>query len=178
MTLHAHIANGAIDTVSALPTLYFDGTVWHDWRGTPPWRTAPSAAGWFPVTQTPRPADTDTTTHDESVTVVNGLPVQTWTPRPWTPAEMVARTAAANSATLTNVAALQGRLTRLAAYKADADLVAVLAQANNTALTTQVLNRALKALVRENQRQSATVALLVRLIDPALLADVTDTTDA
>ena len=64
MTLYAHIAGSTIDTVSALPRLYFDGTVWHDWRGPGPWRTQPSSAGWLPVTTTPRPADTDTTTHD------------------------------------------------------------------------------------------------------------------
>ena len=116
------------------------------------------------------------TTYNEAGTVL--------TTRPYTAAENTAAdqaaaqaVLAANRGTLTATADLQARLTRLAAYKSDADLTAVLAQANNTALQTQVLNRALKALVRENQRQSATVALLVRLLDPALLATITDTTD-
>ena len=100
MTLYAHIAGSTIDTVSALPRLYFDGTVWHDWRGPGPWRTQPSSAGWLPVTTTPRPADTDTTTHDLSVTLVNGSPTETWTPRPWTVEEQAARSAAANLAQL------------------------------------------------------------------------------
>ena len=84
---------------------------------------------------------------------------------------------AAAVASLTNVTTLQGRLTRLAAYKTDADLLAVLAQTNNQALPTATLNRALKTLVRENQRQSAALAMLMRLIDSALLADISDTTD-
>ena len=91
MTLYAHVNGTTVDTVSALPALYFDGTEWHDWRGDPPWRTEPGDAGWFPITTTQRPADTDTTTHDESVQLVAGLPVQTWTPRPWTADELAAR---------------------------------------------------------------------------------------
>ena len=59
-----------------------------------------------------------------------------------------------------------------------ADLAAVLAQTNNQALSTATLNRALKTMIRREERLSATLALLVRLIDPALLADVGDTTDA
>jgi hypothetical protein len=100
MTLYAHVVGSTVDTVSSLPALYFDGTVWHDWRGDPPWRTQPSSAGWFPIMLTPRPADDATTTHDESVKIVSGLPVQTWTPRPWTVDELAARTAAANAATI------------------------------------------------------------------------------
>lgn len=95
MTPYAHVTGTTVDTVSTLPRLYFDGTVWHDWRGPGPWRTQPSSAGWFPVTTTPRPADTDTTTHDLSVTLVNGSPVETWTPRPWTVEEVAARAAQA-----------------------------------------------------------------------------------
>ena len=105
--------------------------------------------------------------------------------RPYTAAENTAADAAvaaaltdANRRALTGTSSLQGRLDRLALYKTDVDLAAVLAQTNNQALATATLNRALKALVRENQRQSATIALLVRLIDPALLANITDTTDA
>lgn len=100
MTLYAHVAGSTVDTVSNLPRLYFDGTMWHDWRGPGPWRTQPSSAGWFPVATTQRPVDTDTTTHDESVALVDGLPVQTWTPRPWTADELAARAQAANAATL------------------------------------------------------------------------------
>lgn len=105
--------------------------------------------------------------------------------RPYTADENAAADQAAaqavldvNRQALSDVAKLDSRLARLAAYATDADLLAVLAQTNNQALPTATLNRALKTLVRENRRQSATIALLVRLIDPELLATVTDTADA
>jgi len=89
------------------------------------------------------------------------------------PVDLVATVAA-----LTDVTALTGRLTRLAAYKTDTDLTTVLAQTNNQALPTATLNRALKTMIRRDERQTAAIALLVRLLNNALLADVTDTTDA
>jgi len=105
--------------------------------------------------------------------------------RPYTVDENAAATARAaaalaraNAATLTGTTSLQGRLDRLALYKTDVDLTAVLAQTNNQALATATLNRALKTMIRREERLTATVALLVRLIDPALLANITDTADA
>ena len=85
---------------------------------------------------------------------------------------------AAALASLMDVTSLQGRLTRLAAYKTDPDLTAVLNQTNNQSLQTATLNRALKAIVRENQRQSAALAALLRMLDSSLLANIADTTDA
>ena len=107
------------------------------------------------------------------------------TTRPYTAAENAAADAqaaadlmAVNRQALTGTNSLQARLDRLATYKTDADLTAVLAQTNNQALATATLNRALKTMIRREERLTATVALLVRLIDPALLANITDTTDA
>ena len=107
------------------------------------------------------------------------------TTRPYTTAENAAADAqaaadlmAVNRQSLTGTTSLQGRLDRLALYKTDVDLTAVLAQTNNQALATATLNRALKTMIRREERLTATVALLVRLIDPALLANITDTTDA
>ena len=93
-------------------------------------------------------------------------------------AQAAADLTAANRQALTGTTSLQGRLDRLALYKTDVDLTAVLAQTNNQALATATLNRALKTMIRREERLTATVALLVRLIDPALLASITDTTDA
>lgn len=56
--------------------------------------------------------------------------------------------------------------------------MAALARTNSTVISTADLNRLLKTMLRREERLTATVALLVRLIDPALLADVSDTTDA
>lgn len=133
-------------------------------------------------------------------TFTNGVLVEQWddatriysdfrttptTTRPYTAAENAAADATAaavltdaNRQALTGTTSLQGRLDRLALYKTDTDLAAVLAQTNNQALATASLNRALKTMIRREERLTATVALLVRLIDPALLANITDTTDA
>lgn len=81
-------------------------------------------------------------------------------------------------ATLTDTTKLATRLTRLAAYKTDPEIVAALARTNSTVISTADLNRLLKTMLRREERLTATVALLVRLVDPALLADVSDTADA
>lgn len=48
----------------------------------------PREDGWAEARVTPRPDDTDTGTWVEGVEVVDGIPVQTWTARPWTDAEL------------------------------------------------------------------------------------------
>lgn len=71
---------------------------------TPPdraWTPADLAAcGITEVTPTPRPADTATLTSDRTVTLVDGQPAETWTPRPWTVDEQAIRTHAAARAAL------------------------------------------------------------------------------
>ena len=55
-----------------------------------------AACGWLPVTEAPRPADTATTTSDPApVALVDGVPTQQWTVRPWTADELAAQAAAA-----------------------------------------------------------------------------------
>jgi len=44
--------------------------------------------GWSEVTPTARPMDTEAATWDSGVEVVDGLPVQTWTSRPWRDGEL------------------------------------------------------------------------------------------
>lgn len=51
-----------------------------------------AACGWHPVTDTPRPDDTDTTTHERSIANEAGTWTVVWTPRPWTADELAART--------------------------------------------------------------------------------------
>ena len=58
------------------------------------------ACGWFAVTDTPRPAETPTTTHDRTVQLVANVPTVVWTSRPKTPDELAADTATANDATI------------------------------------------------------------------------------
>ena len=55
-------------------------------------RTAPAAlqqaCGWWEITDTPRPDDTATTTHDRTVELVAGVPTVVWTERDKTQAEL------------------------------------------------------------------------------------------
>lgn len=44
--------------------------------------------GWVEVASVGRPDDTDEQTWDAGVGLVDGLPVQTWTPRPWRAGEV------------------------------------------------------------------------------------------
>lgn len=83
-----------------------------------------------------------------------------------------------NRAGLADPAKLAARLTRLAAYDQDPDIVAALARPNTTAPTTAEMNRLLKVMLRRDSRLTATLAAVVRLIDPTLLDNITDTTDS
>lgn len=58
------------------------------------------STGWYEVVTTPRPPDTDTHTTDRSLVLVSGIPTEKWTSRPWTQAELDARTKAKNHQTL------------------------------------------------------------------------------
>ena len=79
--------------------------------------------GWHPVTPTPRPDDTDTTTHDRTVTEIDGTWTVTWTKRDRTADEMappepdrVAVLEAQNAALLADLA----KVTTVAAVRAAA----------------------------------------------------------
>jgi hypothetical protein len=95
---YALVRNSAIEQVGP-PNLWYDGLRWWDFRPQDPATYA--AAGWLPVTDVPKPADTATDTFDRSVTLVAGVPTVTWTQRPWTVEELAARTEAANEVTIT-----------------------------------------------------------------------------
>jgi len=52
--------------------------------------------GWMLIATTTRPPDTPTTTFDYSVALVDGVPTEVWTERPWTQAELAAVETQAN----------------------------------------------------------------------------------
>lgn len=58
------------------------------------------ATGWYAVVDVAKPADTQTHTHDRTITLVGGIPTETWTQRLWTAEELAARTADTNAATI------------------------------------------------------------------------------
>jgi hypothetical protein len=57
--------------------------------------------GWLAVATTARPPDTASTTSDYSLVLVDGVPTEVWTERPWTPAELDAQAAQANVTQMT-----------------------------------------------------------------------------
>ena len=90
--MHALIENNVITALRDTPT----GGAWEDdqWLDfTDPTVLSEWEArhGWTPVTLTPQPADTETVKHDEKVVLVDGVPTQTWTARPWNAAEVAER---------------------------------------------------------------------------------------
>jgi hypothetical protein len=62
----------------------------------------------------------------------------------------------------------------LRAFLSDADIQLVLDNPNSTALTTQQLNRALKAIIRQHRRVAGVLVMLLRLADDAELLDPGD----
>jgi hypothetical protein len=175
--MYALVRNNAI-VLDRLPRsgVWNDGN--RDWDLRPMSDAQLAALGWLPIVTVERPADTATHTSDYAgLAVVGGQPTQTWTVRPWTADERAALTAAANLAALTDPTGLEARLDRLDAYNTDPDIGAALARANSTAPTTQELNRLLKVMLRRDQRQTAAIALLARVVGN-LLDDVSDTVDA
>ena len=90
--MHALIENNVITALRVSPS----GGAWEDdqWLDfTDPAVLSEWEArhGWVPVTETPRPEDTDTTKRDEKVALVDGVPTQQWTARPWNASELAER---------------------------------------------------------------------------------------
>lgn len=107
--------------------------------------------------------------------VADGLPSTFYDAR--ADANILTAGQATNRSALVDTTALAARLARLKAYDTDPEITAALARTNSTVIATADLNRLLKVMLRRDQRQSAAIALLVRLVDPSLLTDVSDTTD-
>ena len=162
MTLYAHVTGSTVDSVGQPPALVYEAGRWWDLRPLTPAVLNPR--GWFAVTPTARPADTDTTTTDYSVTLVGGVPTETWTTRPWTTDELAARARQAVAATLT--ADTTSYLTKL---RAAIDALAVLlADDTTTGSIRQIMGpsgatagtgslRALKAQTNTNVVNAASI---------------------
>lgn len=95
--MYALVRNNTVEQVGP-PRVWFDGSRWWDFRTQDPATYA--AAGWLPVTEVPKPADTDTDTHDRSVELFGGVPTVVWTQRPWSADELTARTEQVNRETI------------------------------------------------------------------------------
>ena len=86
--------NVIVEGPGALPDVWNDGE--RDWDLRPMSDPELAELGWLPVTTVPRPADTETTTHDYSVELVAGVPTEVWTERPKTPDEIAGHEAQQN----------------------------------------------------------------------------------
>jgi len=117
------------------------------------------ACGWFAVTDTPRPADTGTATHDRSVELVDGTPTVVWTPRPWTTDEIAARQADTNRRTIDT--ALTNALAELQAI---IDAPAVVEVPAGTMTTAQLSNamRSMRDAVQANRAGAQRIAATLR----------------
>lgn len=154
---YAHVTDGTVDQFGNPPaTAEVDGR-WHDLRPRDP--DVLAIAGWYDVVETPRPADTDTTTHDVSYTFDGDSVNQTWTQRPWTVDELEQRRLAANAEAIGQaIAAAIAKLDTLIAAPALATVPA-------GTLTTAQLSTALRTLRDQAQATRAgaqDVALILK----------------
>jgi hypothetical protein len=157
---YAHIIDNAIDAVGRLPRGADADGQWLQ----PLTEDNAHLARWFPVVDTPRPADTDTVTHDRTVVLVADVPTVVWVERPWTPEELAARQADTNRRTID-----QAITNALAELQAIVDAPAVATVPAGTLTTAQLSNgmRAMRDSVQQNraalQRVSATLRHTIRL---------------
>jgi hypothetical protein len=132
--IYAHITDGIIDAVGRLPKGADADGQWLE----PLTDVNAHLAGWFPVTDTPRPADTATTTFDRSVVLVAGVPTVTWAERLKTQAELDSEVAAAESTVRRTD--LQASVSVLRQWADDAAATTVTA-GNIAAVTQTMVNR-------------------------------------
>jgi hypothetical protein len=104
--------------------------------------------GWLPVVHTDRPPDTDTTTYVYSLELVDGVPTEVWTPRPWTPEELGSQEAQVNT-------------TQMVAESDEAvDKLVLVVEALNalTDMTNAEINANPAAIIKDLARECKTIA--------------------
>jgi hypothetical protein len=135
----------------------------------------PGAPTFDPATQILEPRVATYTAQTDRVAWV-------YTVRALTAAEVSARqqsaTRTANLITLSDLTAIQSRMSDIKAFLADPDIQTLADQSNTVALTTQQLNRGLKAIVRQARRDANLTLRLARYVmseaHPQLLDDISD----
>ena len=104
----AQINDGVIKAVQSIQRKpIYDGGRWWDLRDSAVLTEWKSTYNWVEVIEVPRPADTATDTYNNvTVELVDGVPTQVWTSRPWTAEELAQQAAdkltANNEATVGN----------------------------------------------------------------------------
>ena len=104
--------------------------------------------GWLPIVHVDRPPDTASDTFDYSLALIDGVPTEVWTQRPWTPEELASQESAANT-------------TQMVAESDESvdKLVAVVEALNAiTDLTNAEINANPAAIIKELTRECKTIA--------------------
>ena len=104
--------------------------------------------GWLPIVTAERPPDTAADTFDYSVELVDGVPTEVWTQRPWRPEELASQESQAN-------------VTQMTAESAEAvDKLVLVVEALNaiTDLTNAEINANPAAIIKDLARECKTIA--------------------
>jgi hypothetical protein len=179
--MYALVVDGVIQSTGGLPASArrLDTQAWVMGLATAG-ATLQQACGYFEVVEPARPSITTAETFDaDTIELVAGIPTLIYHKRNKTAAELAGDVAAVNRMIVTDLTTIQADIAGLKTFLSDVDVQAVLDNPNATALPTATLNRALKALVRQERRQANMAIRLARYslgqIHPELLADISDT---
>ena len=160
LTTYAHVDNNQIEAVGRLPNSArrLDDGAWVMGLDTAP-TALQEATGWHEVTDTPRPDDTATTTHDRSIDLVAGTPTVVWTERDKTQAELDGEQAQANRTTIDT--AITNALTELQTLIDAPEVGAVPAGTMTTAQLSAVV-RSMRDVVQQNRAGAQRIALTLK----------------
>jgi hypothetical protein len=125
--MYAHVTAGTVDSVGQPPQLVFQDGRWWDLRDRDPATLA--LVGWYPVTESPKPADTASTKWTPLFTLNGATVIQSWVEVSKTPEEIAADVAEANRISIE--AKVTQALTDLAQVRTD---LATLAGTANTTI--------------------------------------------
>lgn len=91
----AQINDGVITAVQSIQTKpLYDGGRWWDLRDPDVLTQWKSTYNWIEVVDVPQPAATDTLVYDsKTVELIDGIPTEVWTSRPWTAEELAQQAA-------------------------------------------------------------------------------------
>jgi hypothetical protein len=157
MTDYARVLDDAIVSTGRPPDLLPPGDItaeerWWDLRqhgDIASWETDIIAPhGWLPVVVADRPPDTATDTSDYSLEVIDGVPTQVWTVRPWTPEELGQQEAVANTQQMVQE------------QNESVDKLVAVVEALNllTAMTNADINANPAAIIKDLARECKTIA--------------------
>jgi len=139
------------------------------------------ACGFYVIQQVPPPAINSNQRNDRTVQFIGGEAVEVWTTRAATTPEITQVNRKVNLDLMTDSTDLTNTMNTLKEFLSDPDIQVLLDQPNNTALTTQQVNRGFKAIVRQLRRNANFSMRQTRVgffnyNNQQLLDDISDTT--